>query len=439
VHSRSTCGLAGLLAEASQAARQKVVVATEREQALVDVAAGVAAPALFGYVLWLLRRAQDLKIQRLYFLSRDGLILLQIARQLQELFPCESRYLYSSRVAWCLPSLSGFDAALLDKVLPVDYLYTVESTFLRLGLDPEVVAEELSRINLPRSQWHDQLTAIERENLHKLLESPAFQVLVRSRAEVSRPMLSAYLHQEGLWDDVRWAIVDLGWQGSIQNALGRILASENGQMPHGFYYGISGGEPDNRLDGVREAYLGDARHQASAGDILDAVIIPLEVFCAADHGTVAGYETVDNQLRPILQPAVNAPLIDWGLPLVQQTIQNFMEALVPRLSSQHLEADLRPAIMDLINAFWKSPSTFEAHSWGDYWCEERKQCYQLAPPYNARHLIQALTRGKIARSQTYWWHEGSLARTPIATRLPLSLLTYMGRMVKRIYSRRKIK
>src|SRR5262249_20737519 len=81
-HSWATEGLASAMAGRSRLARLSVPVAQPKEVARREVAAGVAGPALVSYTLWILHRAEELGLKHLYFLSRDGQILLEIARRL---------------------------------------------------------------------------------------------------------------------------------------------------------------------------------------------------------------------------------------------------------------------------------------------------------------------------------------------------------------------
>src|SRR5262249_54858488 len=90
--------LAGRFAAASWAARSAVTVASEREAAIRDVAAGVAASALVAFVIWLLEEARRRGLQRLRFLSGDGKVLYEIARRLAAAagIALDLEYVYSS-------------------------------------------------------------------------------------------------------------------------------------------------------------------------------------------------------------------------------------------------------------------------------------------------------------------------------------------------------
>ncbi len=74
-HSAGPGDLAARFARASRHARAAVPAASGREAAIRDVAAGVAAPALIAFALWILAESRRRGLQRLRFLSRDGQVL----------------------------------------------------------------------------------------------------------------------------------------------------------------------------------------------------------------------------------------------------------------------------------------------------------------------------------------------------------------------------
>ena len=96
--------LAARFANASRVARAAVPAEAGRETAIRDVAAGVAAPALVAFVLWLLEEAERRGLRRLRFLSRDGQVLYELARRLATAtgIGLDLEYVYSSRLTWSL-------------------------------------------------------------------------------------------------------------------------------------------------------------------------------------------------------------------------------------------------------------------------------------------------------------------------------------------------
>jgi len=75
--------------------------ADHKPDAFVRVLAGVAAPLLTGFVLWLFQRASGSGIKTLYFIAREGEVLFQVAQVLNVRLDLgfDLRYLYVSRQA----------------------------------------------------------------------------------------------------------------------------------------------------------------------------------------------------------------------------------------------------------------------------------------------------------------------------------------------------
>ena len=68
----------------------------------VKLGTAYGAMILLQYVLWVLKQSRELGIKALYFVARDGWILIKIAELLKDygLEEIEFKYLYGSRLAW---------------------------------------------------------------------------------------------------------------------------------------------------------------------------------------------------------------------------------------------------------------------------------------------------------------------------------------------------
>ncbi|CAN5365088.1 hypothetical protein BH23BAC1_BH23BAC1_20270 [soil metagenome] len=79
-----TGGLSSAMAGASNLERLYMQAADAEKKLIIDVAAGLIAPTLVSYVLWIINRANSLKIKRLYFFKGDGFLLYSIAEILKK-------------------------------------------------------------------------------------------------------------------------------------------------------------------------------------------------------------------------------------------------------------------------------------------------------------------------------------------------------------------
>jgi predicted HAD superfamily hydrolase len=73
------------------------------------IATNVIAPLIFSYCKWLMQEARRLSLKKLFFISRDGEILMKICNIIKQKkshqnHSIELRYLFGSRQAWNFPS-----------------------------------------------------------------------------------------------------------------------------------------------------------------------------------------------------------------------------------------------------------------------------------------------------------------------------------------------
>lgn len=79
----------------------KLLRMQQRDNAFSPVVASVAGPLFYTYLKWICENAQKSDIKKLYFLSRDGQVLLRLVQMFPGLFPCAIPvdYFYISRRA----------------------------------------------------------------------------------------------------------------------------------------------------------------------------------------------------------------------------------------------------------------------------------------------------------------------------------------------------
>lgn len=244
---------------------------------------GHGATALAGYVAWLLVEARRRGIGRLWFLARDGQVLLEIARRMAPVLHPTARldYVHASRVAWCLPAYPDLQVA-LDRWL-ARYVggARADDVAMATGLPRD---DALALMHLAASG------ADARDERHG-----ALRMRFADRAGQARVVLLGYLRSRGLMEPGDVLLVDVGWNASLQRALQELLAADGASAPtiRGVYVGLrrhpAGVHPDDLL----EYAPGEARINASV----------VELLTRADHGSTLGYvEGQDGVVAPVLQP-----------------------------------------------------------------------------------------------------------------------------------------
>ncbi len=432
-HTWSTDGLASAMAGAARLARLATPAANARESVLGEVAAGVVAPTLAGFVLWIMRRAQQLGLRRLYFLARDGQILMSVARPLAARLgiACELRYLFASRQSWNLASLIRPTPEQLEWIWDTTDFLSITSLLARVALLPSEVSQPLKIAGFGRDDWERPLSLPERSALRGVMEAPEVLERVADRAREKRRVLLSYLAQEGVVSSEPWGLVDLGWYGSLQNALSRLVASVGGSPPNGFYFALLNGAIADACGARREAYYFDERTRSGYLRAVPDVIPLMEMFCAADHGTVVDFVERDGRVDPILKEAGNEPVIDWGLPVVRQAITSFTEHLLVDAAYVNPWADVRSATTDVLRSFWVNPSRAVAEVWGSFPWEDGlgQETYRnnVGRAYGWGDVVRAVVRWRVEPHHRAYWPAGSLVLSPRGVRFLLMRIAQLRR------------
>ncbi len=420
-HSFATDGLTSALAGASRIAR--LDPSEPGKEAVSDVAAGVVAPFVIGSLLWTLQVAKHEGLETLFFVARDGQLLCEVAEILAPSvgFTGNMTYLYGSRQAWSLASLTSLDEERLLALVPDsgDVEATPREILARLEIEPEEISVPLAHAGFHRATWARPLAPGNAATLRQLLQhDPDVVQLITERSKQARELALAYFEQVGAITNKPIGFVDLGTGATLFNSLGAILGSVGQAPPLGFYFGLRSHIPEVGF-GKPLTYVRDEGE--SIGFIkTPGLLTMMELACTADHGSVRGYGEVDGVVVPLFDEHGNEPVVEWGLPIVCQTVIRVAKELLLQPDLVGFEGiDVRPAILDVFNLFWSSPTKEEARVWGAYPFEDGWG------EHSTRHPI-AETRGvrDALRRQPYrhWWEQGAsqlsgpVARTAFESR-----------------------
>ena len=78
---------------------------SDDRKSINELTSQFVAPFVMGFATWVLQRAWENGVRRLYFVARDCQLVWKVARELSPQFGgIDCRYLYVSRQALCLPS-----------------------------------------------------------------------------------------------------------------------------------------------------------------------------------------------------------------------------------------------------------------------------------------------------------------------------------------------
>jgi predicted HAD superfamily hydrolase len=305
-----------------------------RDHILSYIGSCIAGPILFGYVSWLLSEARKDRVDSLYFIARDGQVLLAAARILQPYLAPEIRlrYLYGSRHAWHIPAITEIGENELAWILEPDPFITPAIVAERLEIPPQRFIRELEKISGHAWDGNERLSAKKTEELKIHILNPLLRNMICQTAQALRISALEYFRQEGLFGSDLWGIVDLGWKGRLQDSL-RVLCREYGYNSKitGYYFGLLPQTVVSPTD-EKKTYFFSRGSRADYRLIGSEFILMLEIFTAADHGATRKYIINEGRYQPLRWEERNSGALDWGLLIYREGLMDFITTLAPYLS-----------------------------------------------------------------------------------------------------------
>lgn len=249
-------------------------------------------PVLYGFIHDILKSALAAGKQRVYFISRDGRPLKIVADEIIAAYdyPVETRYIYGSRQSWR-------QAAIFEPRYDLSWIgenfsganFSLRHVLERIDDDADKMFSLLpdklqSDFSLDRSPSDEEI-----QRLHSAMTfHPPLREHVLKVAEIKRKGALSYFERVGLFDNVPYALVDIGWTGKMQNCLYSILQSKDADIHIDEYYFAlkdhdAGFESD--YDNRKHYYFIDMH---LSGFYLFTLY--LELLVQGDHGRCVGYD-----------------------------------------------------------------------------------------------------------------------------------------------------
>lgn len=263
-------------------------------------------------MLGLIEKIEAVKPDKLFFLARDGYLFEKMYARWRLLRPDvtnwpEPVYVYASRRVVASASVAdglGPEQAVVAFYNPKQQgLLSVLKTFGLPVEDFAEIAREHGFTDLaePVSDWRDA-------RLLAFLADERAQVRIREIGRSARDRLRRYFEEQGFFSSRRIALVDIGWNGTIQ----KFLRDSFGNRPdypdvHGWYFAFVAAMHGDFGMGDRIAgFMLDARR----GDPYERTPLDFEeIFeqgARSGEGTTLGYREEDGRVVPVLKDDTTA-------------------------------------------------------------------------------------------------------------------------------------
>lgn len=285
------------------AMRSRALNRTERltvppaQRSYWETGATVFGPLLTGFGEWVHRRARELGVDHVYCMMREGDFLSDVITEAAVTAeePVTTQTLWASRQVCALASVFHATRDELASFLARRRPPTVAGLAEQLGFDLALLPPLLNvadvRLDEPKRVGFA---------LDTIAGSDEVRGIIVANATRLRERFVRYLDQH-LPAAGRVVVVDLGWGGTIQAGLARVLAASGRDLQVvGLYLITNHQAVDRRLDGVwMEGYLVDGGDATQALEPISRSPEIIEQVCMPDVGSLIGF---DEQLQPQLAP-----------------------------------------------------------------------------------------------------------------------------------------
>lgn len=255
-----------------------------------------------GFIRWLTNQLIEQKIEKVFFLARDGYMMHKVynlMNQDQEVPP--SQYMYASRRAINIPTISdNIDDSSLKLLCNLFPNLSVEHYLDRIHIDSNQHINKIKEAGFT-DKTDKIISVLDKDKLAML-----FNLLTKEICEISaneRTNLINYLRQIDFLRKGKIAIVDIGWQGTMQNSLDKLSNLLDKEMDiKGYYLGtfdtakryVSKGLP-------MSGYICNFSLPQKNHDIIMSCVHMFEFIFSAPHGSVINFQATENGVKPVFE------------------------------------------------------------------------------------------------------------------------------------------
>lgn len=261
------------------------------------------ALSLFNVIDTLYKKLSQASVRDIYFLSREGQPLMRLFEMYQVSHgdphaPIACHYLEVSRRSTFMPSLVSLEHETFDTLFrqyraisPLEFLSS-------LGLESH--AEQAAQVlGVSVAALNERAADLPQSALYcALLANPWFCQLYETERVSRRTAFIDYLtNLSGGTLPATLHLVDVGWKGTIQDNLYRLLcegASTAVQGIDGYYVGLVAMGAANGSNRKQGLLFSSAGQRTAHFNVFNENRALFEVILAADHGSVARYVHTDS-------------------------------------------------------------------------------------------------------------------------------------------------
>lgn len=297
-------------------------------EAAIVLGTTYGAAILLQYVLWVLDICKKNKISDLYFVARDGYILLKIANLLKKEFAYnfEGKYIYGSRKVWQEISLEFESLYDIDGYLFREKEYRCMS--LRklakiLGLEVDFV-KALMNTDVDEKKEFNCLSNDPENPFLDLNHNSKLKMAILEKYSSRKEMLERYLEQEINSDAKQIGFVEMHGSGDTQRRLGNLLRDKYHVQISNFFFILR-----EKVETEDKFYRYHDLFGMDSGEVI-------ELLSRALHGRTIGYEEKNKKIVPIFCDEESQILAEYKYGCYLSTVYEAVEEYVLCLKDNNL-------------------------------------------------------------------------------------------------------
>lgn len=280
---------------------------------------------MYYFVEQLYQEAVKKEYATLTFLAREGFLLRKLFEiyQSNKDIKVKTEYIYVSRLASFLPSLSDIEIEQFDAILTQYGDISLEAFLKNLQFSDEIIEEISQELNFKKDKI---IFDFKSSNEFMCLKNNKLFLNTYNKArEQASIALRGYINSI-LGEDSTIVLVDVGWKGTMQDNLYR--AYEGKRKFVGLYYGIFS---QTGLESNNNTKIGVVFNQFPERSkyyyIWEFETHLIEQLLVAPHGSTKGYKLNGKQFLPILDKTKEDERVYELAKNIQDNIINIVEQL----------------------------------------------------------------------------------------------------------------
>lgn len=388
---------------------------------------------LCSFSLLIIDELSKFERNKIFFFAREGIFLKEVydivnGRLAESRSGPESELLFVSRKSTFLASVESISLGEFSRLFSLFPQQSLATFFSSLSLDYDRYKDILCRLNI--SYHRNNIDAGTSEIFSKLFSDLEFRDRLQVDVSRSRFEIEKYFESAGFLNDDDLAICDVGWRGTIQDNICKILPEK---MIYGFYFGLESFINSQPSNSVKSA-IGIDRNSKDELSILFRSVGVIEFILGSSIGSVVGY----NSSSPVLASTNDtcSSNAEWIQEIVRNEIPSVVDLLV-----EFDECELRDLFIDawvnivtepeqrLVDSYFSSKHD---ESFGLGTSIDKSQFIRLKPLF-----LAAFSRGGSRRLRNYLapfnWPEGYRKRSGAS--LPVKLLGIFVLRIANIFRR----